>query len=61
MPRHLAKIAAAGLLAVVGLSSAQPALAGTPTVVRVPCSPAALAAAIAGAVSGEMLRLAPSC
>jgi hypothetical protein len=61
VPRQLARTAAATLLAAVALSSAQPALAGTPAAVRVPCSPAALAAAITGAISGQTLQLAPSC
>jgi hypothetical protein len=59
--RQLARTAVASLLAAVSLSSAQPALAGTPAAVRVPCSSAALAAAIAWAVSGETLAPVPSC
>jgi hypothetical protein len=61
VPRQLARTAAASLLVTVALSSAQPALAAPTAAVRVPCSPAALAAAITGAVSDETLQLASSC
>jgi hypothetical protein len=50
--------AAAGTIAACALAA--PATAA-PAVVNVPCKPAALGAAITGAVSGETLALAASC
>lgn len=46
---------------VLGLGSAQAAMAGGPTTVHVPCYTGALASAISGAASGETIVLAPGC
>jgi predicted outer membrane repeat protein len=48
-----------GVMAAAGLAPAQAAQAAAP--VRVPCDPAALAAAVAGAASGTTLELAHRC
>ena len=58
MVRRLAKAAAVGLAATTALSAAGPALAAGAPTTDVPCRPAALAAALAGAASNETLRLA---
>ena len=60
--RTAARTVTAGAVVVLGIGGAQAALAGpAPAVVNVPCSAAALAADIAGAVSGETLNLVKFC
>jgi hypothetical protein len=59
--RAAARTAALGGTLVLGLGSAQAAMAGAPTTVDVSCYPGALASAISGASSGETIVLAPGC
>jgi predicted outer membrane repeat protein len=60
--RTAARTVTAGAVGVLGLGGAQASLAGpAPAVVNVPCSAAALAGDIAGAVSGETLNLVKFC
>jgi hypothetical protein len=60
--RTAARAATACAVVTLGLGSAQAAMAGPgPGVVNVPCSATALANDIAGAVSGETLRLVKFC
>jgi predicted outer membrane repeat protein len=54
-----ASTTAAGLIGVLAAAGLAPAQAAAP--VRVPCDPAALAAAVAGAASGATLELAHRC
>jgi hypothetical protein len=59
--RTAARAVAVGGSLVLGLGSAQAAMAGGPTTVHVPCFTGALASAISGADSGETIVLAPGC
>src|SRR5580693_5135512 len=59
--RAAARTAALGGTLVLGLGSAQAAMAGSPVTVHVPCYPGALASAISGASGGETIVLAPGC
>lgn len=59
--RTAARAAAVGGSLVLGLGSAQAAMAGGPTTVHVPCYAGALASAISGASSDETIVLAPGC
>jgi hypothetical protein len=59
--RTAARAAAVGGSLVLGLGSAQAAMAGGPATVHVPCYTGALASAISGASSGETIVLAPGC
>jgi hypothetical protein len=56
-----ARTAAVGGALVLGLGSAQAAMAQPPVTVHVACYPGALAAAIFGASSGETIVLTPGC
>src|SRR5580700_497063 len=59
--RVTARAVALGGTLVLGLGSAQAAMAGSPNTVDVPCYAGALASAISGATSGETIVLAPGC
>ena len=59
--RTAARTAALGGTLVLGLGSAQAAMATPSTTVHVPCYAGALASAISGAVSGETIALAGGC
>jgi hypothetical protein len=59
--RVTARAVALGGTLVLGLGSAQAAMAGPPNTVDVPCYAGALASAISGATSGETIVLAPGC
>jgi predicted outer membrane repeat protein len=59
--RAAARTAALGGTLVLGLGSAQAAMAGSPVTVHVACYAGALASAISGATSGETIALAPGC
>jgi large repetitive protein len=59
--RAAARTAALGGTLVLGLGSAQAAMAQPPTTVHASCYPGALASAISGASSGETIVLAPGC
>jgi hypothetical protein len=59
--RAAARTAALGGTLVLGLGSAQAAMAQPPVTVHVACYPGALAAAISGASSGETIVLTPGC
>jgi hypothetical protein len=59
--RAAARTAALGGTLVLGLGSAQAAMAQPPVTVHVACYPGALAAAITGASSGETIVLTPGC
>src|ERR1700733_5969627 len=59
--RTAARTAAMGGTLVLGLGSAQAAMAQPPVTVHVSCYPGALAAAISGAAGGETIAPAPAC
>ena len=60
-PAGPAGVMAAATLMAAGLAGAQPALAASTSPVFVPCSTGALASAMAGAATGETIRLAAFC